>query len=201
MWAAVCVFLLCSCICLHKNPHTSACVCVCVCSWTTQGLGRVRMKYGSNLALCPKGPALLLLLLLPLPPPCCRPTPPDAFPRPFGQTSWAERWGVRFILAGCETGSITSQEPCWVTTLLWRRGRAGGLGTWGACARPSASVKCSVALSVWKGCSGTDWRGHSCTWLVYAHSGCPLWTAWTGWVGVFGVCGCLCPDLNSTRWV
>lgn len=42
--------------------------------------------------------------------------------RKTGGSSWTKGWELRFILAGCETGSITSKEPCWVTTSQWRFG-------------------------------------------------------------------------------
>lgn len=124
--------------CVHMHLYVFAHKPVHLCVFLENGGPgyKVWMKYGSHLALCPPSP----LPGGPL---------PWRFPWAIwsdegGAVSWAEGWGVRFILAGCETSSITSQEPCWVTTLLWKRGWCGGM--WGACAWPSVSVKCSVAL-------------------------------------------------------
>lgn len=141
MWAAKCVI-----DCLRECTHASVYVCtqprasVCV-------LGRRRTsgEYGWNMVL-------IWLFAQHSPPPPAGPVPWRflwaIWSDEGGGSSWAEGWGVRFILAGCETGSITSQQPCWVTTLLWKR--AGWLGKWGACHWPSASVKSSVALSIEK---------------------------------------------------
>lgn len=94
-----------------------------------------------------------------------------------------EGWGSRFVLAGCETGSITSQEPCWVTTPRWRRGHMWGVHAW-----PSVSA---VWLCVLKRTLRYRLKG-ALLYLTYMRSGeFPLLSAWPGWD--FRECGHSCP--------
>lgn len=146
MWAAMYVFE-------EVYTHISICLhttlCIHVCSWKMEGLGRVQMKCGSNLALCPHS------------------SPASPFPWCFPWAIWSDEgggfelgWGVR---GEVYNGGVWDKVHNQLGTLLsnYSTLEEGGLGLWGAVAWPYAGVKCSVVLSV------TDWRGHSCTWLAY----------------------------------
>lgn len=105
----------CICICLHTT------LCVRVCSWKSEGLGRAWMKYGSHLASCPLGPSTTTAAATDGPLPL-------SFPRAIwsdqgGGLSWAEGWGVKFVLAGSITmlSNYSTMEggrwgcwECWV---------------------------------------------------------------------------------------
>jgi len=146
-------------MCAHASVYVCTHPCVSVCVLGSQ---RGLEKCGWNMVL-------IWLFAHPAPNNTAGPVPwclPWAIWSDEGGGVWA--W---FILAGCETGSITSQKPCWVTTLLWSR---GGWAVWESGVRVfghlrvCVSVECSATLlSKENGCSDASWRGHSCTWLMH----------------------------------